>query len=116
VVSAVARLRTVAAQAFWAVCVLAALVLAVATLCIALRADEGNGLVRFLLETADRLDLGVFSRGTDGVAHFQGPRHGVETKNALVDWGLAAVAWLVAGRIVERLVRPRRNRRDPWPI
>jgi hypothetical protein len=102
----VARVRTVVAQAIWAVCVLAALVLALAALCIALKANQGNGLVRFFLDAADRLDFGVFSRGKDGVAHFKGHTHAAETKNALLNWGLAAVVWLVGGRIVERLVRP----------
>jgi hypothetical protein len=101
-----ARLRTVAAQAIWAVCVLAALVLAVATLCIALKVDQGDGLVRFLLQTADRLDFGVFSRGSDGVAHFKGHTQAAAAKTALVDWGMAAAVWLVGGRVVERLVRP----------
>jgi hypothetical protein len=101
-----ARLRTAAAQAIWVVCVLAALVLAVATLCIALKVDRGNGFVRVLLQTADRLDLWVFSRGSDGVAHFKGHTHAADTKNALVDWGLAAAVWLVGGRVVEGVVRP----------
>jgi hypothetical protein len=101
----VAKVRSVSAQVIWAVCALAALVLAVAALCIALKANQGNGLVSFLLRSADRLDLGVFSRG-DGVAHFTGHTHAAETKNALVNWGLAAVIWLVGGRIVERIVRP----------
>src|SRR4051812_9221368 len=95
-----------AAQAIWAVCVLAALVLGVATLCIALKADQGNDLVRFLLQTADRLDFGVFSRGSDGVAHVKGHTHAADTKNALVNWGPAAVVWLVGGRVLERVVRP----------
>jgi hypothetical protein len=102
----VARVRTVAAQVIWAVCVLAALVLAVAALCIALKANQGNGLVKFFMQTADRLDFGVFSRGKGGVAHFKGHTHAAETKNALINWGLAAVVWLVGGRILERVVRP----------
>jgi hypothetical protein len=100
------RVRTAAARGIWAVCVLAALVLAVATLCIALKADHGNGPVGFLLRTADRLDLGVFSRGRGGVAHVPGHTHAADTKNALVNWGLAAFVWLVGGRVVERVVRP----------
>jgi hypothetical protein len=32
------------------------------------------------------------------------------TKNALVNWGLAAVVWLIIGRIVERIIRPSSRR------
>jgi len=28
------------------------------------------------------------------------------TDNALVNWGLGAVAWLVIGRILDRIIRP----------
>jgi hypothetical protein len=99
------------AQVVWIVCALAALVLAVAALCIALKANPDNGLVKFCVDTADKLDLGVFSR-TDGVAHWKGHTHAAQTKNALVNWGLAAVVWLVIGRIVERIIRPAAGRRS----
>ena len=62
--------------------------------------------MKFILDTADKLDLGVFSRGKDGVAHFKGHTHEALTKNALVNWGLAAVVWLVVGRVLERIIRP----------
>jgi hypothetical protein len=103
--AAAARVRARIAQAVWLVCALAALVLAVGALCIALKANPDNSLVKFCIDTADKLDLGVFSR-IDGVAHWKGHTHTALTKNALVNWGLAAVVWLVAGRIVERIVRP----------
>jgi hypothetical protein len=100
------EVRRRVAQVVWAVCVIAALFLAAGTLCIALKANPDNALVKFIIDTADRLDLGVFSRGKDGVAHFTGHTHAAETKNALVDWGLAAVVWLVGGRILERVIAP----------
>jgi hypothetical protein len=103
--AAVSAVRSRLAQLIWIVCALAALVLAVGALCIALRANLDNSLVDFCIDTADKLDLGVFSR-SDGVAHWTGHSHSVLTKNALVNWGLAAVVWLVVGRIVERIVRP----------
>jgi hypothetical protein len=98
--------RTRISQLVWVVCVLAALVLAIGALCIALKANADNSLVKFCIDTADKLDFGVFSR-TDGVAHWKGHSHTALTKNACVNWGLAAVVWLIAGKIVERLVRPR---------
>jgi hypothetical protein len=97
--------RSRVAQVVWILCALAALVLAVGALCIALKANPDNGLVKFCVDTADKLDLGVFSR-IDGVAHWKGHTHSALTKNALVNWGLAAVVWLVAGRVVERIIRP----------
>lgn len=104
--AAVDRVRRRLAQAVWIVCVAAALILAIGALCIALKANPDNALVTFFVDTADKLDLGVFSRGKDGVAHFTGHTHAAATKNALVNWGLAAVVWLVGGRILERLIRP----------
>jgi hypothetical protein len=104
--AAVDQVRRRVAQAVWIICVGAALILAIGALCIALKANPDNALVKFFIETADKLDLGVFSRGKDGVAHFSGHTHAAATKNALVNWGLAAVVWLVAGRILERVIRP----------
>ena len=104
--AAVTAVRTRVAQVVWVVCVVAAVFLAAGALCIALKANPDNALVRFILQTADKLDLGVFSRGKDGVAHFKGHTHEALTKNALVNWGLAAVVWLVVGRVLERIIRP----------
>jgi hypothetical protein len=98
--------RTRISQLVWIACVLAALVLAVGALCIALKANGDNSLVKFCIDTADKLDLGAFSR-IDGVAHWKGHSHSALTKNACVNWGLAAVVWLIVGKIVERIVRPR---------
>lgn len=100
------NVRTRVAQVVWLVCVVAALFLAIGALCIALKANSGNGLVKFVLDTADKIDFGVFSRGKGGVAHFKGHGHAAMTKNALVNWGLAAVVWLVVGRILDRIIRP----------
>jgi hypothetical protein len=86
--------------------VAAAVILAAGALCVALKANPDNALVKFILDTADKLDLGVFSRGKDGVAYFKGHTHAAETKNALINWGLAAVVWLVVGRVLERVIRP----------
>jgi hypothetical protein len=103
--AAVNRVRARVAELVWVVCVLAALVLAAGALCIALKANPDNGLVRFCTDAADKLDLGAFSR-TDGVAHWKGQSHSALTKNACVNWGLAAMVWLVGGKIAEKLLRP----------
>ncbi len=96
-----ARVRVRAAQAVWTVAALIALVLAVGALLVAIdQTNESNGLVTFVLDLADSLDLGVFDR-QDGVMTFD-----TEAANALVNWGLAAIVWLVIGRLLERLIRP----------
>lgn len=101
----VADARTRVAQVVWILCVIAALLLAIGALCIALKANGSNSLVKFVIDTAGKLDFGVFSRKS-GVFHFKGHNHSAMTKNALVNWGLAAVVWLVIGRILDRIIRP----------
>lgn len=98
-----AAVRRRVAQALWILFALAALFLAVGALCIALDANRDNGLVTFVLDVADVVDLGIFSR-ENGIKEFGGDS--AETKNALFNWGLGAVVWLVVGRLVERVVRP----------
>lgn len=95
--------RTVAAQVLWTVCLVLALVLAVGALLVAVDANRDNNLVSLVLDAARAFDLGVFSR-ENGVLRFDGKN--AETLNALVNWGLAAVFYLVVGRLLERLVRP----------
>jgi uncharacterized membrane protein len=95
------RLRI--AQLVWLVCVVAALILAAGALLIALDANTDNALVEFVLDAADRLDLGVFDR-ENGIKDFTGKN--AETKEALLNWGLAALAWLIGGRILDRIIRP----------
>lgn len=97
----VLRLRL--SQLIWLAAVIAALFLAVGALLVALDANTGNALVRLVLDVADVLDLDVFSRD-NGVFRFDSGD--AATKNALANWGLGAVAYLVVGRILERIVRP----------
>ena len=91
------------AQLVWLVCVLCALVLALGALLVALKANTDNALVVFIKDAADAVDLGVFDP-QDGVMKFEGEN--AATKNALVNWGLAAIVWLVIGRILDRIIRP----------
>jgi len=100
----VARLRAIAAQLVWAIAVLAALFLALGALLIAVKANEGNALVKFVLRVADAVDLGLFDR-TNGIKQFQGSD--AEIKDALFNWGIGALAWLVVGRVLDRAIRPR---------
>lgn len=97
------KIRARLAQLVWLVAALCALLLAVGALLIALDANKSNDLVDFVLRAADFVDLGVFSR-QDGVKEFRG--QGAEVKNALFNWGLGAIAWLVVGRILDRIIKP----------
>ncbi|MFC7493653.1 MULTISPECIES: hypothetical protein [unclassified Nocardioides] len=99
----VAMVRTRLAQVIWLVAVVCALLLATGALLIALDANQDNALVSFVLDAADAIDLGVFSRD-NGIFTFEGKD--AATKSALANWGLGAVAYLVVGRILERIVRP----------
>ena len=97
------KIRARLAQIVWLLAALAALVLAVGALLIALDANKSNDLVDFVLRAADFVDLEVFSR-QDGIKQFRG--QGAEVKNALFNWGLGAIAWLVVGRILDRIIKP----------
>ena len=97
------RVRTALADVAWLVCLAAAVLLALGALLVALGANRDNDLVRFVLDRAATVDLGVFSR-TNGIKQFTGPH--AQTEDALFNWGLGAVAWLVLGRVVDRVVRP----------
>ena len=99
----VTKIRARVAQLIWLVCVLAALLLAVGALLIALDANRSNAAVDFVLRGADYVDLDVFSR-KDGIKQFSGD--GAQVKNALFNWGLGAIAYLVVGRILDRIIKP----------
>lgn len=101
--AAVASVRTRVAHLVWLVCALFALLLAVGALLVALDANAKNDLVDFVLRAADAVDMGVFSR-QDGIKQFDG--QGARVKNALLNWGLGAIAWLVIGRILDRIIKP----------
>ena len=102
-VKTASTVRTRVAQVVWLLFVVAALFLALGALCIALDFNQDNPLVQFVLNGADAVDLGVFSRD-DGIKQFTGSN--AETKNALFNWGIGAIAYLIVGRILERVIRP----------
>ncbi len=92
----------------WLVAVLAAVVLAVGALLYALDANMKNDIVKGVLNLAATID-GPFWR----IFEFFQDKKGAggkqvhdATKEHLVNWGLAAVAYLVVGRILDRVIRP----------
>ena len=101
----VAQVRTRVAQVVWLLFVVAAVFLAVGALCIALGFDKNNPLVAFILDGANFFDLDIFSREKgEGLKSFEGSNAAV--KNALLNWGLGAIAYLIVGRIVVRIIQP----------
>jgi len=98
-----AAARNRLATLVWLVAVVCALALAVGALLIALKANEDNTVVDFVLSVAAGLD-GPFSL-TDGIFTFDDNQDG-RVKSALVNWGIAAVVYLVIGKILDRVIRP----------
>ena len=95
--------RSRLASLVWLVAVVCALFLAVGALLIALKANQDNAIVAFVLDVAHRLDLGVFSP-EEGM--FKPNGHNAETKSFLINWGIAAIAYLVVGKVLDRVIRP----------
>jgi hypothetical protein len=90
------------ASVVWLIAVVCALFLAVGALLVALKANQDNAIVKFILDGADLLD-GPFSRD-NGIFTFDGKN--AETKSALINWGIAAIVYLVIGKVLDRVIRP----------
>ena len=95
--------RSRIATVVWLVAVVCALFLAVGALLIALKANEDNSIVAFILSGAQTLE-GPFSL-EKGIFTFEDNQDG-RVKSALVNWGIAAVVYLVIGKILDRVTRP----------
>ena len=65
--------------------------------------SQDNPVVRFILDFAGAID-GPFSR-ENGVFAFKGEN--AEIKDAVVNWGIAAMVYLAIGRYLQRLLAPR---------
>ncbi|MGH3334566.1 MAG: hypothetical protein ACRDOZ_02020 [Nocardioides sp.] len=101
----VSQVRTRVAQVVWLFFVVAAVFLAVGALCIALGFQKDNPLVEFFLAGANFFDLDVFSRQKgEGIKSFSGSN--ADVKNALFNWGIGAIVYLIVGRIVVRIIQP----------
>jgi len=100
------KVRTTAARIVWAVCVFFALILAGEVLLIAIEANETNDLFMFARATAEKVDLGLFSLD-DPIKDFnERVPNFSDTGTALFNYGLAAVAWLIIGRVADAVIRP----------
>lgn len=101
------QIRDTMAKILRVVFLLFSVVLALGAFLIAARdnVSQTNDLVRFVKAMGDAID-GPFSR-TDGIFTFTGEN--AETKDAVVNWGLAALVYLAIGRYLQHLLGPRRT-------
>lgn len=98
------RLRATAGKVVRIVFIVFACILALGAFLVAVRdnVSADNPLVKFVWNFADAID-GPFSRD-NGIFTFTGKN--AETKDAVVNWGIAAIVYLVISNIVQRLLRP----------
>jgi hypothetical protein len=89
--------RSRIASLVWLVAVVCALFLAVGALMVALKMNQENAIVAFVIDGANKLDFGEFKEFTGKNAN---------AKSALTNWGIAAVIYLLAGKILDRVIRP----------
>lgn len=89
-------------SAVWVVAIVCVVLLVLGAVLVALKANPDNVIRELVVGAADRLD-GPFTR-VDGLFTFDG-KNGA-TKSVLVNWGLAAVAYLAAGKLLSGLIRP----------
>jgi hypothetical protein len=99
------RLRETMAQVLRVVFLLFSVVLALGAFLVAAHdnVSQNNPLVKFVLDFADAID-GPFSR-KNGIFEFHGEN--AATKDAVVNWGIAAIVYLAIGRYLQRLLAPR---------
>jgi hypothetical protein len=99
-------IRSRVASIVWIVAVICGVILVLAALAVALGAQPNNPIVQWLSSAANVL-AGPFGGLHHGVFEFKTKSGADDTvKNALINWGLAAVVYLVLGRIISRLIRP----------
>ena len=85
-----------------------AAILALGALLVVLRdnINESNSVVKLITDVADAIS-GPFSRD-DGIFDFTGKN--AESKNALLNWGIAAIVYLLIGRFGANAIAPKTTR------
>jgi hypothetical protein len=106
--AAQAAVRTRAARAVRIVFGVLATILALGAVLVVLRdnINESNSIVKLILDIADAIS-GPFSR-TDGIFDFSGKN--AIAKNALLNWGIAAIVYLLIGRLLANFIAPKGSR------
>lgn len=81
------------------------MILALGAVLVVLRSnlDEQNSIVLLITSAADSVS-GPFSRD-DGIFSFTGKD--ADPKNALLNWGIAAIVYLLVGRLLAKAISPR---------
>jgi len=99
------QIREVMSKVLRIVFLLFSVVLALGAFLIAARENvsQSNDLVEVVKAVADAID-GPFSRD-NGIFKFTGEN--AETKDAVVNWGIAALVYLAIGRYLQRVLGPR---------
>ena len=102
------EIRTKLARVWRLVFGVLAAILALGALLVVLRdnINESNSVVKFITDTADAIS-GPFSRN-NGVFDFTGKN--AESKNALLNWGIAAIVYLLIGRFGANAIAPKSSR------
>lgn len=103
-VGGVTRVRGLLASVVWLLAVVAASFLAVGALLVSLEFNLDNGVVSFVTDTAARLDFGELKSFDPGTT--EASAQDALAKSVLVNWGIAAIVYLLLGKLVDRVVRP----------
>ena len=100
--------RSQAARAVRIVFTALAVILALGAILVVLRGsiNEQNAIVEFITNVADAVS-GPFSLN-GGIFDFSGKN--ADAKNALSNWGIAAIVYLVIGRVLSNLIAPKSAR------
>ena len=106
--AAQAAVRSKAARVVRIVFGVLATILALGAVLVVLRSNinEANPIVELITNTADTIS-GPFSRD-DGIFSFEGKN--AESKNALLNWGIAAIVYLLIGRVLANVITPKSSR------
>jgi hypothetical protein len=101
-------IRTKVARAVRVVFGVLAAVLALGALLVVLRdnINESNSVVKLITDVADAIS-GPFSRD-NGIFDFTGKN--ADAKNALLNWGIAAIVYLLIGRFGANAIAPKSTR------
>ena len=101
------KVRSAVASVIWLLAVVAALVLAVGALLVALRFNLDNAAVKAITDLAERIDFGVLKDFAVKKGASASEKQDAVVKSTLVNWGIAALVYLVVGKLLDRVIRPR---------
>ena len=102
----VRKVRSTVATVVWVLAVIAAVILAIGALVIVLDFNEKNSFVEFFRNTADNINFLGEMKSFEPSGKGADAQHDALVKTVLVNWGICAVAYLVIGKLLERVIRP----------